>query len=257
PLLEGAEGMYLARQKRALFFNAYADAAYVRLTNEVSTYERDIARFRRDVTAVDSDRVIVDYGNGRTREVGRSELLAEIAGDERKLREAKEKLRQHVNGNNASTTIHECVHQLSFHMGLLRADADTPHWLSEGIATLFESSLRGEVRDPGATNPERLATFRIARRTDRMIPLADLLASDGAFFSAAHPQAYAQSWVLTSFLLRERPAALRDYMAVVRGRRAEEGTTIDRAMRLRDFRAAFGEDLASFERSLSAYVDGL
>jgi hypothetical protein len=37
PLLEGADGMYLGRQKRALFFNAYADAAYLRLTNAVST----------------------------------------------------------------------------------------------------------------------------------------------------------------------------------------------------------------------------
>jgi hypothetical protein len=249
--------MYLGRQKRALFFNAYADAAYLRLTNEVSTYERDIARFRREVAAVDGDRVIVDYGNGRTREVGRNELLAEIAGDERKLRETKEKLRQHVNGNNVSTTIHECAHQLSFSMGLLHAGADTPHWLSEGIATLFESSLRGEVRDPSAVNPERLATFRIARRTDRMIPLADLLASDSAFFSPAHPQAYAQSWVLTSFLLRERPAALREYMAVVRGRHAEEGANIDGPKRLSDFRAAFGEDLATFEGRLSHYVDGL
>jgi hypothetical protein len=90
-----------------------------------------------------------------------------------------------------------------------------------------------------------------------MIPLAELLTNDGYFFSDTSPQAYAQSWALTSFLVQRHPPALREYMAVVRSRRVEPGAKIDEQQRLADFRAAFGEDLAAFERALFAYVDGL
>ena len=53
------------------------------------------------------------------------------------------------------TIVHEAVHQLAYNSTLQRRMADNPYWVSEGLATYFESpdlnSLRG-WRNIGAIN---------------------------------------------------------------------------------------------------------
>ncbi len=213
--------------------------------------------FARDVSRIGGDRVIVDYGGGRTRERSKHELMVEATRLERELRQAKTNLRQHYSGTNAATTIHECVHQLTYNTGLLDPHADTPHWLGEGLATLCESSLQDEIGEASEINPERFAVYRGARRSERLIPLKDLLTTDGYFLSENHAQAYAQSWSMVQFLVHREPSALRKYLSIIRKRRVEEGTKIDAAQRLKEFQTAFGDDLAAFAQRLSAYMDAL
>ena len=102
---------------------------------------------------------------------------------------------------NTIALMHEATHQLTFNTGLLDRKADYPLCIPEGLATY------GEVRRPagkarvGDTNPERLQVLR----NDKvgLWPVARLLDDDALLSGDRAQEAYAQSWLLASTLLRD------------------------------------------------------
>ena len=145
-----------------------------------------------------------------------------------------------------STLVHEATHQMAFNCGMHRRLAPVPLWLSEGIATYFETpeldSDRG-WRGIGAINRPRLDRFLAAHRPG---DIAAIVASDDRFRSADAPlDAYAAAWALTRHLVDTRKRAFVDY---VRLQAAKQPLAEDSPEeRLRDFEAAFGESPAAIE----------
>lgn len=152
-----------------------------------------------------------------------------------------------------STLVHEATHQMAFNGGLHQRLAPVPVWVSEGVATYFEtpdmSSERG-WRSIGGVNAARRQQFLAGGRGGWIAPL---IADDEVFRRPDTAiDAYAQAWALTAFLLQTKKQAFVRYMTTLAAKRpfADDSPEIRR----RDFVEAFGEPNADLEESVAAFV---
>jgi hypothetical protein len=154
-----------------------------------------------------------------------------------------------------ATIVHEATHQIAFNCGLHTRYADMPVWLSEGLAIYFETpdlTSRSGWRGIGAVNHRRLATFRrnlAGRSPDR---LEQLIASDRLFRDTrSGPEAYADAWALTFYLLRMRQD---EYLAYIQHLAAKPRLAWDdEATRLAEFKKFFGDDLVVLDAQVQEY----
>jgi hypothetical protein len=145
-----------------------------------------------------------------------------------------------------STLVHEATHQLAFNTGMHRRLAPVPVWVSEGIATVFETpDLRspGGWRGIGMVNRTRLDRFR---RTFQPGDLARLVADDDLFRNAETAlDAYAGAWALTWFLMETRRPQFVAYLRRLGAKPPLAADSGDR--RTADFTASFGITPAELE----------
>ncbi|MGL4513385.1 MAG: DUF1570 domain-containing protein [Lacipirellulaceae bacterium] len=116
-----------------------------------------------------------------------------------------------------STIVHEATHQVAFNTGILQRYSDLPLWLVEGMAVYFEAPEAGASRGwrgVGKPNPLRYQTFVANLPNWNKSSLTSLLASDKRLRDPrTGPDAYADAWALTYYLLKRRPD---DYVAYVK-----------------------------------------
>lgn len=161
---------------------------------------------------------------------------------------------------NIATVVHEATHQIAFNCGMHTRYADNPLWLTEGMAMYFETpDLQSSTgwRTIGRTNPGRLRQFRDYVRTRRGAnSLESLIASDERFTDVSTAaDAYAEAWALSYFLIRTRRE---EYVRYLESISKKPRLIFDGAEgRLREFRAAFGEDLEQLDKSFLRYAAGL
>jgi hypothetical protein len=142
--------------------------------------------------------------------------------------------------NMVATVVHEATHQLAFNRGMHRRLAPVPLWVSEGIATYFETpdleNARG-WRAIGLVNRQRLEHFLATYRPG---VIESIIADDEAFRNAETAlDAYAAAWALTHHLLQTRK---RDFMAYQRVLAAKAPLAEDSPERRRkEFHEAFGD----------------
>ncbi len=138
-----------------------------------------------------------------------------------------------------STLVHEATHQMAFNAGMHRRLAPVPVWVSEGIATCFETpdltNDRG-WRGIGGVNRPRLEHYL---KTHRAGGLREIVAGDAAFRAAETGlDAYARAWALTHFLMTTDRDAFAAYLKTIA---AKQPCGTDSAeQRLVEFEAAFG-----------------
>ena len=155
-----------------------------------------------------------------------------------------------------ATLVHEATHQMAFNGGLHRRLAPVPLWVSEGVATYFEtpdlSSERG-WKGIGNVNPPRLERFLAGYRAGE---LERIVLSDEPFRQPdAALDAYARAWAITYFLVQTRKAAFVDYLQLIA--RKEPLADDDVEERRRDFIAAFGVAPAALEEPLLKFMTRL
>jgi len=147
-----------------------------------------------------------------------------------------------------ATIVHEATHQLAFNCGLHLRFADIPMWLSEGIATYFETPDLGSSkgwRTVGKVNRFHLTRFRnnLPKRTNDS--LTDLIKDDKRFLaSTGVPEAYAEAWSLNYFLIQKHRKQYLEYLKLL----SQKDFTIRDSPedRLAQFRRFFG-DLKSLD----------
>lgn len=145
---------------------------------------------------------------------------------------------------NAATIVHEATHQVAFNSGVHGRFSDTPRWLSEGLAMMFESPAvwNGKAfhTQHDRIHVQQLTAFHqyLARR--KPDALAALLSSDNRFKSDP-TGAYAESWCLSFYLSETQPTKYAQYLARVAARPSFQTATPQQ--RLADFAAVFGSDL--------------
>lgn len=148
-----------------------------------------------------------------------------------------------------STLVHEATHQMAFNCGMHRRLAPVPLWVSEGIATYFETpdlaNARG-WRGIGKVNRPRLDHFLATHRPG---DVAAIVAADDRFRAAdGAVDAYATAWAVTRHLVETRR---RQFVAYLRTQAAKEPLAEDSpAQRLRDFEDAFGASPAAIENEV-------
>ena len=203
----------------------------------------------------DSAASIIGYYSLRSNRVNMYDLtgvdsLRKAAGRRGSVGEINQMLAQPEAESMVATVIHEATHQIAFNSGLQTRFADIPLWVSEGIAVYFETpdlqSAKG-WRTVGAVNRTRLDAFRNNLERRPAAALRALMSDDKQFRdprSAAG--AYAEAWALNYYLLKYRS---KDYVAYLKMLAAKKPLIWDEPeRRLKDFQAAFGENLEHFDR---------
>jgi hypothetical protein len=190
-----------------------------------------------------ADRVVGYYNllNNRvmTYDITGSDALAAVRG-RRPGQVGLEILRSPAASGMVATIVHEATHQLAFNRGLHQRLAAVPLWVSEGIATYFETpdleNARG-WRAIGSVNLPRLDHFLATYRPGA---IESIIASDEPFRQPDSAlDAYAASWALTHHLLQTRK---RDFMAYQKRLGAKTPLGEDAAeTRTQEFRDAFGD----------------
>ncbi|MCE9630921.1 MAG: DUF1570 domain-containing protein [Planctomycetia bacterium] len=148
-----------------------------------------------------------------------------------------------------ATLVHEATHQMAFNCGMHRRLAPVPLWVSEGIATYFETpdldNTRG-WRGIGKVNRPRLDHFLATHRAG---DIATLIASDERFRAAEGPlDAYAAAWSLTRHLVETRKKQFVDYLHM---QAAKLPLADDSAAdRRREFEASFGQSPEEIEEEV-------
>ncbi len=119
---------------------------------------------------------------------------------------------------STATTIHEAVHQLVFHTGIQSARIQNPLWISEGLATAFETDRPEEPFGPDRDYAMRVAELQRLLAGGGLMPLPELLQytempDDRDETIAA---VYHQSYALVTWLSRHRRQDLRRYLEKLR-----------------------------------------
>ena len=155
-----------------------------------------------------------------------------------------------------ATLVHEATHQMAFNGGLHQRLAPVPLWLSEGVATYFETpdlaSDRG-WKGIGNVNTARLERFLANQRAGT---LEQIVLGDEPFRRPDEAlDAYARAWALTFFLTQTRKAAFVDYLRTI----SRKGPLTDDSeeVRLDDFKTAFGASPSDLEEPLLRYMTRL
>jgi hypothetical protein len=153
-----------------------------------------------------------------------------------------------VQGNLHDTIVHETTHQVAFNTGLHSRLAETPKWVIEGLATMFEApGIRDSQKNAGPKsriNRDRFVWFMNylkSRRQSRS--LEDFISKDDLYTSATL-DAYSEGWALTFFLAETRHGSYVRFLKAIAKREGLKAYLPEQ--RVADFRKAFG-DLKSVE----------
>ena len=158
--------------------------------------------------------------------------------------------------NMVATIVHEATHQLAFNSGLQTRFADIPLWVLEGLAVYFESpdlsNSKGWTKI-GAVNRPRLERFReyLTRRPRQS--LLSLISDDRRFRDPRLAlDAYAEAWALNYYLIKQKPKEFLAYMEVMAAKKTL--LTGPPEQRIREFKAAFGDDLERLDADFVKYM---
>jgi hypothetical protein len=155
-----------------------------------------------------------------------------------------------------ATLVHEATHQMAFNAGLHQRLAPVPLWVSEGVATYFETPDLAHDRGwkgIGNVNRQRLDRFLAGQEPGW---LERIVRDDEPFRRPDEAlDAYAQGWALTFFLMQTRKAAFVDYLQAI----AAKSPLVDDSPedRLADFRAAFHAAPGDLEEAVLRHLSRL
>ncbi len=158
---------------------------------------------------------------------------------------------------NVATIIHECTHQIAFNIGLHTRFADNPLWLTEGMATYFETpDLRSKTgwRTVGKPNPWRLRQFQDYARSRRPVDsLQTLIMTDQRFQDPENVlDTYSESWAFTYFLIKTKRKLYQEYLALIAEKKPLIWSTPEE--RLKDFQSVFGDDFSRLNQQFLKYL---
>lgn len=157
------------------------------------------------------------------------------------------------------TIIHETTHQVAYNTGLHARLGETPRWVVEGFATMFEApGVRDGSKNGGTAqriNRERYLRFgNYAKSRRASKSLKDFLAGDDML-----PQStldfYGQAWALTFYLVETRPSEYARYLKKMADRDPLKGYSAED--RVNDFTAAFGGGIDGIEVDFLRYMERL
>jgi hypothetical protein len=162
-----------------------------------------------------------------------------------------------VDAANVTTIVHEATHQIAFNTGFHVRLADNPMWLTEGLAMYFESpDLKNASgwKTTGQINRGRLQQYRDYSRNRRQPGSIETLVTGNERLSRPETaaDAYAESWLLTHFLIRQRREQYVSYIQKLQTKGPLDFGTPE--SRLAEFREAFGDDLGRLEKQFSSYA---
>ena len=199
----------------------------------------------------------VSFPDGSVKTLSKSATMSFLAREERKIRDQRRGLAGFYRKENVTTTVHECLHQLAFNLGVQKLTGDCPKWVGEGLATYFETASAGSLAQVGKINTQRYEYFKKAREAGALIPLNLLVSRDEVFVVSSQTalSAYAQAWGLTHYLLSKKEDTFLNYLVALGNKKLQAMPTPEE--RLKDFMDYFARDLPTFQKQWLTYMDSL
>lgn len=225
-------GYYATLSNRVVFYNDASSPAYESLRDRLQAYERQMreARTKAEEAVRNAQQDLA------------LRLHASADDLDKQIQRERSRLGERAAAHSTAKTIHEAVHLLAFNCGVQLPDRDYPFWLSEGLATAFETHQADEAFGPDRAlhvGPRR-ERFEELRREGRLAPIERLITiSEVPQWDADTADAmYGQSYALFSHLYRENPRAIGAYLMAL-GAEPAGHLTAERQVEL--FRQAFGD----------------
>jgi hypothetical protein len=158
-----------------------------------------------------------------------------------------------------ATVFHEAFHQVAFNTGLHKRTAAPPLWVSEGMASAFETPGMSDHRRSKSlddrVHPDQLRLFlEYAKRPEFGETLSQLVKED-SLFGSDPTQAYAMAWAMSFYWLEHAPHAFADYLKTCNQRAAFVDANPER--RQREFRNLTQSSEAEFAIRLKKYFERL
>jgi hypothetical protein len=147
--------------------------------------------------------------------------------------EREQRLNQLARQQTISVTVHEAIHQLMFHTHVQVPRVQQPLWLSEGLATTFETDAPKSPFGPAREYEPRRQRFWNLLDNDQLLPLRDLLLS-----RTSGNAVYSQCYALVTWMCRYRRRELRNYL---RRLNAQPPGTVSAETQLAIFKESFGD----------------
>jgi hypothetical protein len=222
-------GYYATLSNRIVFYNDSSSPGFAAADERLEEAQAQVRQLRD--RAMDAER--------ESRPDAARQLRTRADDLERQVKKERTRLEKAAGASSTAKATHEAVHLLAFNTGLQQPDRDYPFWVSEGLATTFETesveNAFGPDRPP--TQPSRKDRFDDLRTRRKLIPLAELIRMTEAPSGDAEraDAMYAQSQTLFATLFAHDPKALGGYLADL-----AEGPEADPARRAALFEARFG-----------------
>lgn len=159
---------------------------------------------------------------------------------------------------NADTIIHEATHQMAFNAGMHNRFGQSPAWVCEGLATMFEARgvWNGRMHHNLADRVNRIQLAAFRRNLSRRPPnaIAQTVSSDRAFDKDTEA-AYAEAWALSFFLSEQEPRKYVQYL--MKTAAVKDFTAYPAPQRLKDFTEVFGGNLALLDARMQRFIGEL
>jgi hypothetical protein len=201
-------GYYATASNRVVFYNDATSPAYSAVRTRISSYEEQL-RQRRDEA---------DQASKRRQDNRARQLLSSAEELEQRIQMERSRMGQRAAAYSTAKTVHEAVHLLAFNTGMQMGDRDYPFWLSEGLATSFETDDANFSFGPDRSHAvNRRERFERLRREGRLRPLRDLVSRTEAptHDAEAAEAMYCQSYALFVHLYRADPQSMGRYMSAL------------------------------------------
>ena len=159
------------------------------------------------------------------------------------------------------TMIHEATHQAAFNTGLHSRIGDNPHWVVEGLATVFEApgirqrNTTGKASRMSRINRGRFVRFRNYMQHRRAAESLKSFIAGDTLYRRSKLDFYGQAWALSFYLLETRSSRYAGYLKQIAAR--DPLKTYTSQERVADFQSAFGDDLNSLETGFLRYMERL
>ena len=256
PVLESSAGFYSPSENRVAFYNALNDTRYRRMRQQIVSSEKQIQELRKTVNKM-KGKITFTFPDGSRKSYSKSGANGFLAKEKRKVADQRRNLASIYRNENISTTVHECLHQLAFNLGVQKITGDNPKWLGEGLATYFETASYGAISQIGKVNSARLKYYQAARKANALIPLSALVSDDRYYIVSSRTAgvAYAQGWGLVHFLIAKYPGEFMAYLKMLGSKRLTQMPPPQ--TRLGEFVKSFDKDPAALQREWHSYMNSL
>lgn len=203
-----AGGYYATRANRVVLFDDRNAPAISEAMRTLDTHESNARETRERASRAAST------------ELGSMSDALNLAAEriEAQVDSNRARILEHAERLATSKTIHEAVHLLSYNSDLQRPGLVYPFWVSEGLATAFETSEPGLPFGPGRPYEHREMSFDRVVAEGLLIPMETVVTVPAGLEGAETlgDPIYSQSYALFSHLARTSPGALRDYFTELR-----------------------------------------
>lgn len=231
-------GYYASLSNRIVFYDDRTSPAFQQAFGKLDEYRAEAAALRKESMTAKRERL-----------PEKAEALSAQAEDlDRRVELERTRLRREATLTSESKTIHEAIHLLSFNCGLQSRSRQYPFWLTEGLATAFETDAANAAFGPDHSTAARQEEFEANSGKGRLFEMAVLVSLSAPPDRAAETAdvLYSQSYALLTYLYRYERKALSAYFSDFW---AEPAGFVKPQRQYDLFRARFG-DPAALERRM-------